>query len=343
MKNFLFLLFCCLLFSIEGKAQDPIFTQFSLMPEAFNPAFTGIANTWNAGILHRSQWPDANRKIETQFGFINNLITNELGLGITVLNNHENFTNYNYSQFNGVFSYRIHLDDKWRLGLGIEGGLGRKDFKFNDLLFEDQININNGSISSNSNDAILINGNDKINFFDLSVGFEIDQENTWFGASLKHLTRPNISFINGNTVPLDMFLSVHGGYFFELNNSPSLIFPENTTIHVMGNYMRQGQSNRLDIGSSLEFPRFSFGATITTNPEGRSENSQLISSINPFASFKAGEFTFGYSYDLNSSKLGNGNGIHELTLTWQSSYTCSRCDNYKVKLKRNGEPGYERN
>jgi hypothetical protein len=32
--------------------------------------------------------------------------------------------------------------------------------------------------------------------------------------------------------------------------------------------------------------------------------------------------------------------VHELTLTWQSNHTCNKCDNYKVKLKRNGEAGY---
>ena len=343
MKNFVLFLICLNFITLKIYAQDPIFTQFSLVPEALNPAFTGIANTWNAGILHRSQWPDANRKIQTQYGFVNNLVTNELGIGLTLLNNHEEFTNYNYFQCNGVFAYRIHLDDKWRLGLGIEGGLGRKNFTINNLLLEDQININNGNINPTTSDAILLNGDNKISFFDMTVGFEVDQENVWFGASLKHLTRPNISFINGDNVPLEMFLSVHGGYFIELNNSPSMIFPANTNLHVMGNFMRQGQSNRFDIGLSLELPMFSFGATLATNPDGKSDNSHIITSINPFATFKAGEFTFGYSYDLNASRLGNANGIHELTLTWQSDYTCSRCDNYKVKLKRNGEPGYERN
>ena len=49
---------------------------------------------------------------------------------------------------------------------------------------------------------------------------------------------------------------------------------------------------------------------------------------------RAGEFKLGYSYDVNTSKLGNGQGVHELSLTWQSSYTCRDCDNYKMKLKR---------
>lgn len=48
------------------------------------------------------------------------------------------------------------------------------------------------------------------------------------------------------------------------------------------------------------------------------------------------------SYDLNTSRIGRTQGVHELSLTWQSNHACSQCDNYKVKLKRNGESGYQK-
>jgi hypothetical protein len=35
----------------------------------------------------------------------------------------------------------------WRLRLGLEAGYGSKNFNFTSLLFEDQINTNDGSIS----------------------------------------------------------------------------------------------------------------------------------------------------------------------------------------------------
>jgi hypothetical protein len=106
------------------------------------------------------------------------------------------------------------------------------------------------------------------------------------------------------------------------------------------NYMRQGQYNRLDVGTVVDFTRFSLGVLVATNPEGKSENSHFVTSVNPVFSFKANEFTFGYSYDWNISKLGRTQGIHELTLIWQSSRRCDSCDDYRLKLKRNGEEGY---
>lgn len=67
-----------------------------------------------AGIIHRRQWPDGNRKIDTQYAFANKMVREEIGLGSTVLNHHEVFTNYNYTQINGAFSYRVDLNYDWR-------------------------------------------------------------------------------------------------------------------------------------------------------------------------------------------------------------------------------------
>jgi len=334
-------LYLVLVFSfMEVKAQDPIFTQYMLVPETINPAFTGIANAWNAGIINRRQWPDGNRRMDTRFGYANNMVTDQLAVGGTVLNHHEEFTNYNYFQFNGAVSYRVELDYDWRLRFGLEGGYGRKNFNFGNLLLEDQIDINDGSISSGSIDPGVLHTGNKIDFWDFSAGIVVDQENAWFGAALKHLNRPDISFTENGNVPLDLFLTVHGGYYLVLDQSPLSFLPDNSDVLFTFNYMRQSQYNRLDIGGIMELPMFSFGVIAATNPAGKSTNSHFVTSLNPIVSMKLGLFTFGYSYDLNISKMGHTQGVHELSLTWQSNHTCNRCDNYKVKLKRNGENGY---
>jgi type IX secretion system PorP/SprF family membrane protein len=342
MKLRLFLIVLLLAYSTEVKAQDPVFTQFISVPEALNPGFTGFANTWNAGIINRRQWPDGNRRIDTRFAFANNMIKDDIAIGITVLNHQEQFTGYNYFQLNGAFAYRIDLDYDWRMRFGIEGGFGRKNYNFNNLLLEDQINNNDGSIIGSSIDPGFLNYSNKIDFFDINFGIVIDQENAWFGASLKHLNRPDISFTENGNVPLDMFLSVHGGYYLELNNTPLSFIPEDSDLLFTFNYMRQSQYNRLDIGGILDMKTFSFGLIAATNPERKSSNGHFITSINPIVSMKMDQFTFGYSYDLNVSRIGHTQGVHELTLSWQSNYTCDHCENYKVKLKRNGEAGYTR-
>jgi type IX secretion system PorP/SprF family membrane protein len=333
MKKTAYTLLILLTINQTIKAQDPVFTQFLLIPETLNPAFTGAASSWNAGLVHRRQWPDGNRKIETQYGFVNNLVTDNVGVGITILNQRETFTDYNYFQFNAAFSYRVNLTYDWRMRLGLEAGLGRKDFNFGNLFLEDQININNGSISGPSIDPAASGNNTNINFADFSFGILFDSENAWYAATLKHLTRPDIAFNENNNVPLDLFLTVHGGYYLELNKYPSMVLPKNSSLLFSFNYMRQSQFNRLDLGMSLEMAMLSFGLIAATNPEKRTNNSHFLTSLNPFIAMKTGEFKLGYSYDINTTGFGQNQGVHELSLTWQSTYTCRDCTEYRMKLK----------
>ena len=317
-------------FSFQVKAQDPVFTQFSLIPETLNPGFTGFQYNWRAGLIHKRQWPDGNRVIDTDFGFLNKMIGEHAALGITILNNREAFTNYNYLQVNTAYSYKVEINYEWSIRPAIEVGFGTKSFNFGNLLLEDQINGNTGEIDGESIDPGVLGQNENINFFDISAGFLLDNDIGWFGASIKHLNRPNISFLNGANVPLDLFLSVHGGYAFDMDGSPSSILPEDTKLLVTANYMRQSQFNRLDIGSALKFRKILFGANLVTNPEGKSNNSHLITSVNPYVSVHFGNFNFGYSYDISTSKIGHTQGIHELSLTWQLRF----CDDCVAKVNK---------
>ena len=313
------------------KAQDPIITQFFLVPETLNPSFTGYLDTWHVGVLHRRQWPNGNRRIDTNFGFINKSVSDEIGLGLTFLNHREVFTNCNYFQMNGAFAYKITLDEDWSLRPSIEAGFGNKNFNFDGLLLEDQINTNDGNISASTVDPFVLNNNQVVNFFDMSAGIVLDKEGVWFGASLKHLTRPNISFKEGRNVSLDLFLSIHGAYAFDVYDY-RFIFPPKTKLLVTANYMRQSQFNRLDIGTFLQFQTLTIGATAATNLERKSNQSHLITSINPSASVQFSKyFVFGYSYDVSTSRIQNTQGVHELSLTWQLEFVkkCIGCPNYE--------------
>jgi hypothetical protein len=49
----------------------------------------------------------------------------------------------------------------------------------------------------------VLNATDKINF--ISSGILLYSDKAWFGASLKHLNKPNIAFTANAKVPLEMF------------------------------------------------------------------------------------------------------------------------------------------
>jgi type IX secretion system PorP/SprF family membrane protein len=333
MKFKLIIFIVLVFFCNEAKAQDPIFSQYFLIPETLNPAFTGSLVTGYTGIIHRTQWPNQNTQMNTDFGFINGPIGGEegkLGLGLTVLNQHEVFTDYNYFEINAAFAYGVEINSDWKLRLGLEAGYGHKNYDFNDLIFEDEIDIGNGSIGGGGSvDPGSLNYSDNIDFLDISAGFLIYNDDAWLGASLKHLNTPDISFTESGNVPLNMFLSIQAGFSIPLRK---IQFSSNdTNLLVTANYMRQSQYNRLDIGGALEFKPFIFGVIAATNPEGKSDDSPILTSVIPFVSFQLDRFVLGYSFGINTSGLGYTQGIHEISLTFQIGRGCPTCNNYLVK------------
>ena len=142
-------------------------------------------------------------------------------------------------------------------------------------------------------------------------------EDIWIGASLKHLNKPDISFTGETNLPLEMFLSVHGGCEFDIYSNRTMFLPEGSRMLMTFNYMQQGAYNRLDVGTAMIFKDWTIGATLATNPVGKNTNSHFLTSVNPFVSLQMQHFIFGLSYDANTSKLGDTRGVFELALTYQ--------------------------
>ena len=93
-----------------GFAQDPIHTQFFMIPETLSSSFTGAKQSTRAGIIHRTQWPGLNFSINTQFAFVDNWFEEiKSGVGISVLNHKETTTRYNFTQVNLNYAYQFPI------------------------------------------------------------------------------------------------------------------------------------------------------------------------------------------------------------------------------------------
>jgi type IX secretion system PorP/SprF family membrane protein len=318
-------------FTSKLNAQDPIFSQYFLIPETLNPGFSGFMETTYAGIIHRTQWPDLELQITTNYGFVNTWSEKmNSGFGISLLNQHENVTNYNFSEVMLNYAYRVQLNDNWYFRPALEVGYGIKSYGFQNLILEDQINIRSGIINTTSIDPLLLN--DKVNFIDFTAGMVFNTENAWVGLTVKHLNKPNISFSENGNLPLATFYSLSTGYeFLVADYIDVLLFPYATRMLFTANYMQQGQYNRLDIGSSLMFERIFFGLTAVTNPAKNNNNSHLLTSINAFTGLQYENLRFGVSYDFNTSKIGRTGGVFELSLTYQFNLDikCFGCPDYR--------------
>jgi type IX secretion system PorP/SprF family membrane protein len=330
MKIKLFIIIFTCFFYSNVKAQDPVFTQYFLVPETLNPGFSGFMETTYTGIIHREQWPDLDLKIDTDYAFVNTWSESmNSGIGLSILNQRENVTNYNFTQVNANYAYKVRISDEWDFRPAVEVGFGLKSFAFQNLLLEDQINIRTGINNSSSNDPLL--KNDKISFFDVSAGMVFNTEDLWIGLSMKHLNKPNIAFNQDENLPLNTFFSLSTGYEFLLADYIDVMFfPYATKMFVTSNYMQQGRYNRLDIGASILFEKMFFGATAVTNPAKNGIDSQLLTSVNLFTGLQYDHLRLGVSYDLNTSKIGKTGGVYELSLTYQFNLDkkCFGCPNY---------------
>jgi len=314
-----------LCFIPKMQAQDPIFSQYFLVPQTLNPGFAGFMETTHIGIIHRTQWPALGLRIDTNYGFVSTWFPEaNSGAGISFLNQREDQSGYVFSQLNINYAYQVQLSDEWYFRPGIEIGRGWKSFGFQGLLLEDQINIQTGVINTSSIDLLLLN--DLIGFWDVSAGLLFNTEQAWIGISAKHLNRPNISLAARGNVPLETFFSISAGYEFLVTDFIDVRFlPFETRLMITGNYMRQGQFNRFDLGTSLSVGRFFLGSTLVTNPSKNSGNSHLLTSVNAFTGLQYTNFRFGLSYDFNTSKIGRTGGVYELSLTYQFDSEAKRC------------------
>ncbi|PZX39251.1 type IX secretion system PorP/SprF family membrane protein [Nonlabens dokdonensis] len=320
---------CC--FSLKLFAQDPIFTQYYLFPETLNSGFTGFQETTKAGILHRTQWPDLNFRVDSDYANFNTWVpTMNSGIGVNFLSQRERFTNFSLSQFNLAYAYKVQLTDQWVFRPGLELGYGFKSFNFNNIVLEDQIDLGSNTINPISIDNL--DPNDRVSYLDVSASLLFNNEDLWFGIALKHLNRPNISLAPGGNLPLNPLAAFTAGYELKLADYLNLRFlPYSTKLLLTANYMQQGNYNRFDIGSMFVIDLFYIGAIVATNPNRNSANSHLLTSINLIGGLQYENFKFGISHDVNVSRLGRTGGIYELSVifTIDQKAKCFGCPLYE--------------
>lgn len=321
-----------LLIFIQHKifAQDPVFTQFYASPILMNPAFAGSEGNTRIGLGYRNQWTGMNQNLSTYYAAADNFLENiNSGLGFSVINQKEELTNYNFLQANAAYSLHLQLSENWSFFPGISFGVGLKSFNFRGLLLEDQINLYNGNLPQSEDPFVE---NDNITFFDVSVGGVLYGKKAWLGFSLRHLTKPNISFVANENMPLNMYLSIHGGYTISLNSDyTSLTNSENSLLFLTFNYMKQDQFNRLDLGVEFEVSRFYFGILAATVIEKIPDNTETLLSINPLAGIEFRKMKIGFSYDFPISNIGSNAGTTEITLQYYIRKTKERKRRWQVK------------
>lgn len=318
-----------ILFSNFLQAQDVIFSQSFLVPETLNTSFTGAIRSSKIGSLHKSQWRNTAFKTNTNYVYFDTWFEGyKTGLGVSVLNQTETASTYTFNQVNFNYSMRFQISDTWYFRPSVSAGFGMKNYGFQNIILEDQINLNNNSINTSSLDPLLLSS--RRNFFDFSSSILFNNDDSWIGVTIRHLNKPNISLTENGNIPLDMFLSVHTRYYLPFLENFRTWLASKSQVYFLANFMMQGNINRFDLGFQYIFDdQISIGVTAATSPLKKNENSLFLNSINAFASLKWNGFRFGYSYDINTTQLFNTGGIHEFSIAYDFSINIRALDRYK--------------
>ena len=327
MKRFILLIL--LVSSLQNYSQDVIFSQNFLVPETISPSFTGAIRSTKTGSVSRSQWRNSALKITSNFAFVDTWFEGfKSGLGVSFLNQKESGSSYTFNQVNLNFAMAFEISDTWYFRPSVSAGLGNKNYGFQNLLLEDQIDLNNNFINTSTIDPILLKA--QRSFLDFSTSVLFNNEDSWVGLTLKHLNKPNISLTQNGEVPLDVFLSVHTKYYIPLLENYRTWFASKSKIFVLSNYMQQGAYNRFDLGLQYIFEdQMSFGMMVATIPSKNTEETSTINSISTFAGIRWQGFRFGYSYDINTTELVNTSGIHEFSVSYDFEINIRALDRYK--------------
>ncbi|NCT10955.1 MAG: type IX secretion system membrane protein PorP/SprF [Flavobacteriia bacterium] len=328
MRNFLILSFLVLSVSTMSS-QDVIFSQNFLVPETLNTSFTGALRSSKTGTVHRSQWRNSAFKTNSSFVFFDTWFEGyKTGLGVSFLNQTESASTYSFNQINFNYSMAFQISDSWYFRPSISAGFGMKNYGFQNLLLEDQINVNSGIINTSTIDPLLLQS--RRSFFDFSSSVLFNNEDSWIGLTIKHLNKPNISLTANGNAPLDIFISAHSNILIPVFNNYRNDFIGMSKLFLITNFMLQGQFNRLDIGTQYVIDdQFSLGILASTSPVKNTNQGSFISSVTAFAGIRLNGFRFGYSYDVNTTQLLNTGGIHEFSISYDFIVNIRRLERYK--------------
>lgn len=305
--------------SNQLSAQDPQFSQFYASPLYLNPALAGATDRGRVGVNYRNQWPSLRHSFTTMSAYVDYFSKAiESGFGIIVNQHKESFLNYKSSEIGGIYSYKLQVAEKLILRTGIQLSYFQKNVNFEDLVFSDQIDIDNGVVTGPSGQ--VFDQNFRVNFMSASAGGLLYTEAFWIGTAVHHINEPDQSFVGGES-RLESKFSVHAGYKLKLGKGYRLRtinyqFQERSVTFAV-NYKQQGGFNQLDAGLQLYLQPLLIGGWYRGIPiQSVNSVSKNESIIGLFGLELNRDLAFGYSYDFTVSRLaGVTGGAHEFSLS----------------------------
>jgi len=316
MKKIYFIVLLLQIVAADGlKAQiDPHFSQYYAYPLWLNPALTGVINGGGRiNANYKNQYATINNAYQTTALSADFKPTEQIGLGLNLLDQRAGEAGYNYFSAYGTLSYliRVSNDGNKRLSFGLQAGLINRSFDPNKLQFGNQFNPGTGTydptIGNNetfqNTSATVFDAGAGIFYYD---GDPLSHANFFGGISVGHLSRSRDPFANpGDNSKIPLRYTVNAGVRIKASESLDL------TPHAI--YIRQQEAQEKALGMYSEFKLlndkgFILGAMY------RFQDAAIAS-----VGYHVNTLIMGASYDFNTSSLNratNSQGGIELSISY---------------------------
>ena len=287
---------------------DPSYSHYFSMEPSFNPASVGKENVLNvvgayaldfAGFEHNPNTFYVGADMPLYF------LKSYHGVGLSMLN--DKIGLFTHQRIAGQYAFRFKLFGG-RLAAGIQAGLLMEKFDGSKLDVED------------SNDPALPSSEVSGNSLDLGFGLYYTHKNWYAGASVQHITAPQIDLGETNEFKVDPSYYLTAGYNIKLRN-PLISIPTSTLVRY------DGVSWRGDITARVVYK----------NDKKMLYGGVSYSPTNSVTALIGGSFhgiNIGYSYEVYTSAIDPGNGSHELFVSYQTDINLQKKGRNKHKSVR---------
>jgi type IX secretion system PorP/SprF family membrane protein len=296
------------------QAQDVTFSQFYAAPLHLNPAFAGVTLGPRISLNYRDQWPSWPNAYRTFAATYEQPLEDlNSGLGVILMADDAGNGIYKTISASGVYSYQLRIRDNLRIKIGVQAGIIQNRLDWDQLIFVDQLDPLSGANGPDGSPIISDEQRpDRLNRtnLDFSTGLLIYGGQFYGGISIKHLNRPDDSFLSVNNnlgIGLPARFSVHAGTQIYINRGNNRSAPTFISPNIL--FEQQAGFGQLNAGAYASYGQV-FGGLWYRHTF---ENPDAIIGL---MGVRYGVLKIGYSYDLTMSDLSASRpgGTHEISV-----------------------------
>jgi len=331
-----------LVFKVSStQAQDIHFSQFYVSNLTLNPATTGVMTCqMRVSGIYRNQWASvAGEYAYNTFGLgvegkINAGKKDYVGVGLNVWVDKAGASAFTSVQatISGSYLKKIggRRSNEHYLVAGAQLGFTQRSIRTSALKWGNGWDGTQYNSSLGSGEENLGAGSASFPAFDLSAGLlwfsaldKNNDNNIYAGIGFQHLTQAKFQFLDGGEEALFSRFTIHGGAEARLGRRMALV--PNFVFYV------QGPSFQMNVGTGFKFDfskraksnqAFTIGAYVRGSNQlvlGQTAATFGVDAIIALIRLRFGSSQFGFSYDINVSKLiaaTKANGAFELSYVW---------------------------